>query len=64
MGGYNRPDIFKRKISELFKGFDTVGAYKDNVLIITKKGFIDHLKELEKVVQKTAEAGLKVNAEK
>ena len=50
MGGYNRPDIFKRKISELFKGFDTVGAYKDNVLIITKKGFIDHLKELEKVV--------------
>ena len=36
----------------------------DNVLIITRKYFTDNLKELEKVLQKLAEARLKANAEK
>ena len=35
----NSPDIFQEKISELFKGFDTVRAYINNVLVITKKYF-------------------------
>ena len=48
MGGYNRPDIFKRKISELFKGFDTLCVYVDYILVIAKKYFTHRMKELEK----------------
>ena len=61
MGKYNSPDIFQEKRSELFKGLDTVHAYIDGVLVITNKCFIDHLKALEKFLQKLAEAGLKLN---
>ena len=38
--------------------------YKDLVLVITKYNFIDHLKALEKLLQKPAEAGLKIDPEK
>ena len=41
-----------------------VCAYIDGVLVITKKYLADHLKKLEKVLQKITEAGLKVNEEK
>ena len=64
MGLCNSPNIFQEKISELFEVFDTVCAYIDVVLVITKKYLADHLKELEKVSQKITEAGLKVNEEK
>ena len=41
-----------------------VCAYIDGVLVITKKYLADHLKKLEKVLQKITEAGLKVNEKK
>ena len=34
-----------------------------DVLVKTKEGFLDHLKELEKLIQKLAETGLNLNAE-
>ena len=40
-----------------------VRAYIDDVLIITKNNFEDHIKALDRVPQRLAEAGLKVNAE-
>ena len=64
MGVCNSPDIFQEKISELFEGFDTVRAYIDDILVITKNDFMDHLVELEKAQQRLAEAGLKFNADK
>ena len=63
MGVCNSPNIFQEKISELFEGFDTVRTFLDNVIFITSKYFTDHLKALEKVLQKLAELGLKLNAE-
>ena len=39
-------------------------SYIDVALVITKKDFMDHLKLLNKVSQKPAEIGLKVNMEK
>ena len=39
-------------------------VYIDDVLVITKNNFKDNLKSLERVPQRLAEAGLKVNAEK
>ena len=41
-----------------------VYAYIVNVLVITKHDFTCLLKAMEKVLQKLAEAGLNVNAEK
>ena len=63
MGVCNSPDILQENIYELFEGFDIVCAYINNVTTITKDEFADHLKALEKFLQKLAEAGLKVNAE-
>ena len=60
----NSPDIFQEKILELFQGFDKVRAYIDDVLVVTKKNYDNHLVALERVLQRLAEAGLKVNADK
>ena len=35
----------------------------DDILFITKDAFIYHMKEMEKVLHKISESGLKVNAE-
>ena len=64
MGGCNSTIIFQENISKLFDGFNMVCAYIDDVLIITKNNLEYHLKSLERVLQRLAEAGLKVNAEK
>ena len=52
----NSPNIFQEKISELFDGFDMVRAYIDDLLIITKNNFEDHLKSLYSVLQRLMEA--------
>ena len=64
MGVCNSPNIFQENISEIFDGFNMVCAYIDDVLVITKHNFKDHLKALDRVLQRFEEAGLKVNAEK
>ena len=60
----NSPDIFQEDISELFDGFVMVRVYIDDVLVINKNNSEDHLKALDKVLQRLLDAGLKVNAEK
>ena len=57
----DNPDIFQENISELFEGFGMVHAYIDDILVITHNDVKDHLKASEKVLQRLAEAGLKVN---
>ena len=63
MGIFGSPNVFQEKNYELFKGFYIVHAYIYDVLIITKNDFVGHLKALEKVLQKIAETGLKVNTQ-
>ena len=58
IGVCNSNNIFQEKMSELFYGLDMVRAYIDDVLVITKINFEDHLKALDEVLQKLAEAGL------
>ena len=41
-----------------------VHAYIDDILVITKYNFEEHIKSLDRVIQIFAEAVLKVNAEK
>ena len=51
-------------MNELFSGFDYVWAYIDDLLVITKGSFDDHLSHLDRVLEKLEEAGLKINASK
>ena len=62
MGVCNSPNIFQENISNIFIGFNTVRAYIDYAIVITRDGFADHLKGPENVLQKLTEAGLKLNA--
>ena len=64
MGLCNLPDIFQEKMNELFEGLDYVRAYIDDILVLTKGSYEEHLKDLEEVFRRLTEAGLKVNAKK
>ena len=64
MGLCNSPDIFQEKMSSLFADLQFVRAYIDDLLIITKGTFKDHLEQVRTVLQRLKGAGLKVNAKK
>ena len=74
MGLKNSPDIFQEKMSELMAGLEFVRVYIDDMLCITNRN-VDvaetdfnvwnrHLAQLEQVLERLKEAGLKVNAKK
>lgn len=64
MGLCNSPDIFQEKMNEVFEGFENVRAYIDDLLLTTKGDFEDYLSQLETILHKLQEKGLKVNAKK
>ena len=64
MGLCNSPDIFQEKMSELMDGLNFVQTYIDDLLVITKESFEDHLEKLDLVLTRLSEAGLKVNGNK
>jgi len=64
MGLCNSPDIFQERMSPLMQDLEYVRAYIDDLLILTKSDWTDHLHKLEKVFIKLRQAGLKVNAKK
>jgi hypothetical protein len=64
MGIVNSPDIFQSKINQLMDRLDYVQAYLDDILIVTKKTYEDHLSKLDTVLQKLHAENLKVNIEK
>ena len=58
------PDIFQEKMSSLFADLEFVRAYIDDLLVITRGSFEDHMSQLNKVLQRLKDAGLRVNAKK
>ena len=64
MGLCNTPDIFQEKMNELFSGFDYICTYIDDLLVITKGSFEEHLIHLDTVLENIGTAGLKINATK
>ena len=64
MGLCNSPDIFQEKMSELMDGLEFVRTYIDDLLVLTKGSFEDHLEKLERVLQRLRNAGLRVNGNK
>ena len=57
-------DIFQEKMTGLMSDLEYVRAYIDDLLIILKDLFRDHLAKLEKVLQNLHKSGLKVNCAK
>eukprot|EP00957_Ditylum_brightwellii_P040838 3091179-Ditylum_brightwellii.AAC.1 len=51
-------------MNKLFAGFKEVKAYIDDILLITKGTYEDHLEKLDKVLNKLEKAGLRVNMNK
>ena len=64
MGVAGSPDIFQEKMTGLMAHLEYVKAYIDDLLIISKDSFKDHLDKLEVVLRRLRDAGLKVNAAK
>ena len=64
MGLANSPDIFQEKMNSLFNELSYVRAYIDDLLVLTKGSYEDHLKKVEVVLARLENAGLQVNAEK
>src|SRR5688572_13986952 len=64
MGLCNSPDIFQEKMGELMAGLDFARAYLDDLLIISKGDFNQHLDQLEVTLTRLSEAGLRINASK
>lgn len=57
-------DVFQREMTKLFEGLDFVMVYIDDVLIVTKSSFDDHLKKLRVVLQRMLEKGIQLEAKK
>ena len=64
MGLCNSADIFQEKINKLFAGLEHVRAYIDDLLVISKGSFKDHLKKIYQVLNKLETVGLKINTSK
>ena len=64
MGLCNSPNIFQEKMSELIVGLEFARAYLDDLLLVTKGDFNEHLVQLEQALTRLSEAGLKINASK
>ena len=52
MGVAYSPDIFQHKMNDLYYGFEFIRAYIDNLLILTKGDWIDHVQNLELMLNK------------
>src|SRR6478752_4343376 len=61
MGLCNSPDIFQEKMSKLMMGLEFARVYLDNLFLITKNSFDEHLDQLEQALTRLSKAGLKIN---
>ena len=64
MGLCNSPNIFQERMSNLMIGLEFARAYLEDLLIISKHDFNEHLEHLEVALNRLSKAGLKINASK
>ena len=57
-------DAFQQRMNDLLGHLPYVRCYLDDILIVTKKDWTDHLNCIRTVLDTMLDAGLKVNAEK
>jgi hypothetical protein len=64
MGFAGSADIFQAETGNLMTTLEYVRAYIDDLLVITKGSFDDHLDKLKQIFIRLRNAGLKINATK
>ena len=64
MGIAGSPDLFQEKMSGLMESLEFVRTYLDDLLILTKSTFEDHLTKLQQVLILLKQAGLRINCAK
>jgi hypothetical protein len=64
MGNSSSADIFQERMTALMRGLEFVRRYIDDLLIVSKNTYFDHLFKLDEVLRRIRQAGVKVNAEK
>ena len=64
MGVNKSPETFEEKMNEMFRGFEFIRAYINNLLIITKDYLSHHLEKLDLTIQNLRDNGLKYNIKK
>jgi hypothetical protein len=65
MGISSSADTFQERMTELMRGgLEFVRVHIDDVLLVSKTTFLNHLFELDEVLRRTRLAGLKINAKK
>jgi hypothetical protein len=64
MGVSCSPDIFQAKIYELLGDIEGTKAYIDDILVIKKGNYDEHLVQLDEVFRRCQRANIKINAEK
>ena len=57
-------DIFQRELSRLFEGMPYVLVYINDILIITKETFEQHLEVVKKVLVKLLKVSMQLNVDK
>jgi hypothetical protein len=64
MGMTGSPDIFQEKMSSLMRTLEYLRVYLDDLLIISKDTYEDHMSKLRQVLEKLKQAGLRINSDK
>jgi hypothetical protein len=64
MGFGGSADIFQAQIVDLMASLEFVQAYMDDLLIIMRRTLDEHRQNMETVLTRLRDAGLKVNAAK
>ena len=59
----NYPDIFQQKMNDLFNVLEFIHAYIDDLLVLTKLDWTDHVQKLELTLNKLKLKGLKCDIE-
>jgi hypothetical protein len=58
------PDIFQEKMSDLMQDLKFVRTYLDDLLVISRSTFEDHLEKLDFVLNILSDKGVRENADK
>ena len=64
LGICGSPDFFQEKMTGLMQSLNYIRCYIDDLLIISKNSYADHLGKLREVLRRLLNAGLRVNAAK
>ena len=64
MGIAGSPDFFQEKMSSLMQTLSYIKVYLDDLLVITKSTYDDHLEKLKVVLSRLCNAGLCLNRAK